>query len=135
MLFSIDARPSTSVSKQDSQFFNVFSLVISILLAIALVLMGAARAIGRNNQAEHVLLDAKYIASVEHNIEPLARVAVAGQDNSALSIVESNPDAVSMVMEVPMDGVSISRISTEPLVEAKFTTAADFMGLESGGAV
>ena len=95
------------MSKQDSQFFNVFSLVISILLAIALVLMGAARAIGRNNQAEHVLLDAKYIASVEHNIEPLARVAVAGQDNSALSIVESNPDAVSVVMAVPMDGVSL----------------------------
>ncbi len=52
----------TPVSKQDSQFFNVFSLVIGILVAIALVLMGVARAIGRNNQAEHVLQDAKYVA-------------------------------------------------------------------------
>lgn len=95
------------MSKQDSQFFNVFSLVIGVLVAIALVLMGVARAIGRNNQAEHVLQDAKYIASVEHNIEPLARVAVAGQDNSALVIVEKNPDAVSVVMEVPKDGLSL----------------------------
>jgi len=95
------------VSKQDSQFFNVFSLVIGVLVAIALVLMGVARAIGRNNQAEHVLQDAKYIASVEQNIEPLARVAVAGQDNSALTIVEKNPDAVSVVMEVPKDGLSL----------------------------
>jgi cytochrome c5 len=95
------------VSKQDSQFFNVFSLVIGILVAIALVLMGVARAIGRNNQAEHVLQDAKYIAAVEQNIEPLARVAVAGQDNSALTIVEKNPDAVSVVMEVPKDGASL----------------------------
>jgi cytochrome c5 len=95
------------VSKQDSQFFNVFSLVIGILVAIALVLMGVARAIGHNNQAEHVLQDAKYIASVGRNIEPLARVAVAGQDNSALAIVEKNPDAVSVVMEVPKDGLSL----------------------------
>ena len=95
------------MSKQDSQFFNVFSLVIGILVAIALVLMGVARAIGHNNQAEHVLQDAKYIASVEHNIEPLARVAVAGQDNSALTIVEKNPDAVSVVMEVPKDGLGL----------------------------
>ncbi len=99
------------MSKQDSQFFNVFSLVIGILVSIALVLMGVARAIGRNNQAEHVLKDAKYIASVEHNIEPLARVAVAGQDNSALTIVESNPDAVSVVMEVPKDGLSLYKVA------------------------
>ena len=95
------------MSKQDSQFFNVFSLVIGILVSIALVLMGVGRAIGHNNQAEHVLQDAKYIASVEHNIEPLARVAVAGQDNSALTIVESNPDEVSVVMEVPKGGASL----------------------------
>lgn len=95
------------MSKQDSQFFNVFSLVIGILVAIALVLMGVARAIGRNNQAEHVVQDAKYVASVEQNIAPLARIAVAGQDNSALAIVESSPDAVSVVLEVPKDGPGI----------------------------
>ncbi len=103
----IDARPSTTVSKQDSQFFNLFSMVIGILVAIALVLMGVARAIGRNTQAEHVLQDAKYIASVGQHVAPLARVAVAGQDNAALTIVEKNPDAVVMVMEVPTDGASL----------------------------
>jgi cytochrome c5 len=95
------------VSKQDSQFFNVFSLVIGILVAIALVLMGVARAIGRNTQSEHVVQDAKYIASVEQNIAPLARVAVAGQDNTALAIVEKNPDAVTVALAVPEDGPSL----------------------------
>jgi cytochrome c5 len=95
------------VSKQDSQFFNVFSLVLGILVAIALVLMGVARAIGRNNQSEHVVQDAKYAASVAENIAPHARVAVAGQDNTALAIVETNPDAVTVTLAAPEDGPSL----------------------------
>lgn len=75
------------MSKQDSQFFNVFSLVLGILVAIALVLFALARSIGSGTQGEHVLEDAKYRAAVRENIRPFVRVAVAGQDNSALAIV------------------------------------------------
>ena len=95
------------MSKQDSQFFNVFSLVIVILVPIALVLMGLARAVGRDTQSQHVLEDAKYVASVSQNIAPHARIAVAGQDNSALTIVEANPDAPVFALAVPEDGPSL----------------------------
>jgi len=74
------------VSKQDSQFFNVFSLVLGILVAITLVLFALARSVSSGTQGEHVLEDAKYQAAVRENIQPFVRVAVAGQDNSALAI-------------------------------------------------
>jgi cytochrome c5 len=103
----VQAGEINPVSKQDSQFFNLFSLVIGILVAIALVLMSVARAIGRNTQAEHVVQDKKYIESVERNISPHVRVAVAGQDNTALAIVEENPNAVKVTLAIPEDGPSL----------------------------
>jgi cytochrome c5 len=97
------------VSKQDSQFFNVFSLVLGILVAITLVLLALARSVGASTQREHVLLDAKYHAAVSENIQPFARVAVAGQDNSALAIVESSTDGGdgAMVAVELTDGPSV----------------------------
>ncbi|MCS6946543.1 MAG: c-type cytochrome [Steroidobacteraceae bacterium] len=99
------------MSKQDSQFFNVFSLVIGILVAVALILMGIARAVGHNNQAQQVLEDATYLEALEANIRPHARVAVAGQDNSALAIVETKPSAVTVALAVPEDGPSLYKVA------------------------
>lgn len=97
------------MSKQDSQFFNVFSLVLGILVAITLVLFALARAVGAGTQREHVLEDAKYHAAVRENIQPLAKVAVAGQDNSALAIVADNADAAGSApaLAVPEDGAGV----------------------------
>jgi cytochrome c5 len=81
------------VSKQDSQFFNVFSLVLGILVAITLVLFALARSVGAGTQSEHVLEDAKYHAAVRENIRPFARVAVAGEDNTALAIAATSADS------------------------------------------
>jgi cytochrome c5 len=95
------------VSKQDSQFFNVFSLVLGILVAITLVLFALARSVGAGTQGEHVLEDAKYQAAVRENIEPFVRVAVAGQDNSALAI-EATGDAGGDAVAVAFtDGASV----------------------------
>ncbi|MCU0757998.1 MAG: c-type cytochrome [Steroidobacteraceae bacterium] len=74
------------MSKQDSQFFNVFSVVIGLLVAAALILMAFARAVGANTQVQHVRSDPEYVAGVAERVKPFARVAVAGQDNSALVI-------------------------------------------------
>lgn len=97
------------MSKQDSQFFNVFSLVLGILFAITLVLFALARAVGAGTQREHVLEDAKYHAAVRENIKPLASVAVAGQDNTALAIVADNADAAggAPALAVPEDGAGV----------------------------
>ena len=96
------------MSKQDSQFFNLFSLVLGILVAITLVLFALARAVGAETQRKHVLEDARYIAAVQDNVRSFSRVAVTGEDNTGLEIVAANPDtAGSAAMAVPEDGPGV----------------------------
>jgi cytochrome c5 len=97
------------VSKQDSQFFNVFSVVLGILVAVALVLMALARSVGNATQVEHVRTDPSYVAGVAERVRPLARVAIAGQDNSALTIESptGSADAGAGALPMPTDGPSL----------------------------
>lgn len=81
------------MSKQDSQFFNIFSLVLGLLIAVAIVLFGVSRAVGKNTQRQQVLVEQDYIAAVNARIASPVRVAVAGQDNSALAIVDTAASA------------------------------------------
>jgi cytochrome c5 len=80
------------VSKQDTHFFNMFSIVIGLLVATAIGLFAVARLVGGQTQGEHVFVEKEYLDSVEQRIQPFARVAVAGQDNSALAIADEGPD-------------------------------------------
>lgn len=93
------------MSKQDSQFFNLFSLVLGILIVITIILFAFARSVGDDTQRAHVLTEPKYVADVEKNLTT-ARVAVAGRDNSALAIA---PGAGAIVTELalPTDGPSV----------------------------
>lgn len=95
----------TIVSKQDAQFFNVFSLVLGILIVITLLLFALARAVGTNTQGAYRLSDPEYVAGVEANLTT-SRVAVAGEDNSELAIL---PAAGAVVAElvVPTDGPGV----------------------------
>src|ERR1043165_1437450 len=79
------------MSKQDSHFFNNFSVVIGILVAVTIGLFVFARHVGANNQGKQVTTDPRYEASVEERLQPVARIAVAGQDNSALKIAAVGP--------------------------------------------
>ena len=79
------------MSKQDSHFFNNFSLVLGILFAVTLGLFAFARHVGADHQGKDVTNDPRYVASVEDRLKPVAAVAVAGQDNSALAIKSSAP--------------------------------------------
>ncbi|MFM7433282.1 MAG: c-type cytochrome [Gammaproteobacteria bacterium] len=93
------------MSKQDSQFFNIFSLVLGILIVIAILLFALARSVGKNTQAAHVLADPRYLAEVESNLTT-GRVAVAGRDNSALAIVPA-AGAVVAELAIPTDGPGV----------------------------
>lgn len=75
------------MSKQDTHFFNMFSLVLGILIAVAILLFAFARIVAGRTQEQQVLVETQYLREVENRIKPDARVAVAGQDNSALAIV------------------------------------------------
>jgi cytochrome c5 len=74
------------VSKQDTHFFNTFSLVIGMLVVIALLLFALGRVVGGDLQRQFVLEDQEYIRNVQARVQPFARVAVAGHDNRELAI-------------------------------------------------
>ena len=80
------------MSKQDTHFFNVFSMVIGLLVAVAIALFALARIVASQTQDKEVLEDASYVKNVEQRISPFAKEAVAGQDNTALAI---KPDAAA----------------------------------------
>ena len=74
------------MSKQDTHFINMFSLVIGVLVAFAIVLFVVARAIGASTQGKEMMGDPDYYRSVEARIAPVEQEAVAGQNNAALAI-------------------------------------------------
>jgi cytochrome c5 len=89
------------MSKQDSHFFNNFSLVLGILFAVTLGLFAFARHIGEEHQLAQVTTDPRYVSGVEARLKPVASVAVAGQDNSALAIQSTGPE---IKVALPADG-------------------------------
>jgi cytochrome c5 len=74
------------LSKQDTHFFNNFSVVIGILVTIAILLIILARSVASRTQIEHVKAEPRMMQEVDTRIQPFARVAVAGQDNSSMTI-------------------------------------------------
>jgi cytochrome c5 len=94
------------VSKQDSKFFNIFSLVLGILIVITVVLFAMARSVGDNTQKTHLLSDPKYVAAVEGRVGE-AEVAVVGQDNSALAIAPAAGVGPLVAVALPADGPAV----------------------------
>lgn len=79
------------MSKQDTHFFNTFSLVIGLLVVVALGIFALARSVASETQEKQMLVESHYLKGVTERVQPFARVAVAGQDNSALKIESTTP--------------------------------------------
>lgn len=94
------------MSKQDTHFVNVFSMVIALLLAIAIVLFALARVVASRTQNLQVLTEADYARNVAARIAPPTQEAVAGKDNSALAIKAEGPasSAGTAAAAVPKTG-------------------------------
>jgi cytochrome c5 len=73
------------VSKHDTHFFNVFSVVLGLLVAFAILVFALARHVGKTQNAQ-LLEEPMLQQSVAERVAVPARVAVAGEDNSALKI-------------------------------------------------
>lgn len=93
--------------KQDSQFITVFSLVIGVLMAVAILLFGLARAVAARTEDVQVYSDALYVATVQERTAPFAREAISGQDNSALAIQAPAGAGPAVALAVPKDGKSL----------------------------
>jgi cytochrome c5 len=74
------------VSKQDTHFINMFSLVIGGLVAIALIFFAVARAIGARTEGREARSGTEYAEGVGARVAPFEQEAVAGQNNAALAM-------------------------------------------------
>ena len=92
------------MSKQDSQFITVFSIVIGTLVTVTVLLLALARVVAGRTQEVDVYKDPIYLASLQRNTGPLTRVAVAGQDNSAMAIQAPAGAGPAPVAAVPKSG-------------------------------
>ncbi|HXO16397.1 MAG TPA: c-type cytochrome [Steroidobacteraceae bacterium] len=96
------------MSKQDTHFFNVFSMVIGLLVAVAVGLFALARIVASHTQDLQVLSEADYSKNVDARIRPPAQVAIAGRDNSALAIKPAEAAAAgSAVATMPKNGTEL----------------------------
>jgi cytochrome c5 len=95
------------VSKHDSHFFNVFSVVLGLLVAFAIGVFAFAHYVGQHEQVTSLLADPMLQKSVEARIANPARVAVAGQDNSALTIAPVTTVATTAVAVAFKDGTEV----------------------------
>jgi cytochrome c5 len=71
----------------DRKFFDTFMLIVGVLVALTLGLIILARVVSRDPVSATRAADADYQKEVLIRIEPVAKVAIAGKDNSALAPV------------------------------------------------
>lgn len=97
------------MSKQDTHFFNVFSMVISLLVAVTVGLFALARIVASHTQDRQFLTEADYSKNVDARIHPLAQVAIAGRDNSSLAIKPAEGVAAgsAVVAAMPKNGTEL----------------------------
>jgi cytochrome c5 len=84
------------MSKHDTHFVNIFSLVIGLLVLIAICIFAFARFVGGHTQGKQVLQETHYHNKVAARLQPPSQVAVAGQDNSALAIKSAGAAAAAL---------------------------------------
>lgn len=94
------------VSKHDDHFFNVFSVVIGILVAITIGIFVLARMAGYEHQGQYAGKEGLAAELVAERIAPVGQVAVAGQDNTALAIQPDDPSQTVAAQPLPADGAA-----------------------------
>jgi cytochrome c5 len=96
------------VSKQDTHFFNVFSVVLGLLVVFMLLMFAFARHVGATHQRAQLRDDPMVMQGVEARTAAPVRVAVAGQDNTALTIAPVTASAgAGPALAIPEDGPAV----------------------------
>jgi cytochrome c5 len=95
------------VSKQDTHFFNVFSLVIGLLMAIAIGIFAFARIVASHTQDQQVMAEADYSRNVQARLATPSQEAIAGQDNTAIAIKVESAAAGSAAPDMPTTGTQL----------------------------
>lgn len=83
-------------ASHDRKFFDTFMLVLGILAAVTIGLMVLAGVINRNTAAKYHQEDPLQQRETLERIAPVAKVALAGKDNSALAAPAAAPAAAAV---------------------------------------
>jgi cytochrome c5 len=90
-------------AEHDRKFFDTFMLILGILAAITIGLIVLAGIISDRTAKQFQGQDPRKVEETLARIAPVARVAVAGQDNSALAPPAAAPTAAAV--DLPGDQV------------------------------
>jgi len=71
-------------AEQDRKFFDMFMIVLGILVAMAIGIYGLAQTVQARTQDVYIQEDGAVEALVEDRIKPVGQVAIAGADNTGL---------------------------------------------------
>jgi cytochrome c5 len=92
-------------ASHDRKFFDTFMLVLGILLGVTIGLIILARFIAGPNVLMNKTEDPVFQQEVQARIAPVARVAVAGADNSALAAPAAATETVAAAEDLPGETV------------------------------
>lgn len=95
------------MSKQDTHFINIFSLVIGLLMVIAIAIFVFARLVAGNTQDKQVMSEAEYSKNVAARLAPPSAEAVAGHDNAALAIKSEGSAPAAASPGAPKNGAEV----------------------------
>ena len=93
----------------DKHFFDTFMLVLGILIGVAIVLIFIARGVAAKTQIANVANEAGVQKAITERLTPVARLAVSGQDNSALE----PPKPIVVAAAVELDDGDVSQPGIE----------------------
>jgi cytochrome c5 len=94
-------------AEHDKKFFDTFMLVLGVLVAVAIGIYILSKVISANTQEKHVLTDPAVKAAVADRIAPVAKVAVAGEDNSALAPQQPAGDQAGAAAAADLPGEEV----------------------------
>jgi cytochrome c5 len=92
----------------DKQFFDTFMLVLGSLILVAFGIYFGAKTISAHTQEAQALQDPIVQKAVTERLKPVAQVAIAGADNSAMEEKSSAPAALA---DMPGDQLYTSTCS------------------------
>jgi cytochrome c5 len=93
--------PHQSAISHDKHFYDSFMVVLGLLILVTILLIMLARFIASRTQNEYVLEDKSVVMATEERLAPIAKLAVSGQDNSALE--PPKPAATAVAADMPGD--------------------------------
>jgi cytochrome c5 len=92
---------------QDRRFRDVFSLTIGILVGVVAGIFFLATYVANRSEPKRRLAEPEYQRQVAERTAPLARIAIAGRDNTALAIAPSAPASSQPALPIPTTGTEV----------------------------